>query len=242
MLAAENFFPKIATKSLAIFGIKRTYRHQQSQSSPTKPATYNSNSEEYRPEDPDLLVEPPLQVLVRARQPELVEHRQVHVGHDESHQNDAKTDAQVARAVDIDLGWRAQERYAGYEAGYEAHADGEGLHVAAADEVLVLAVRPPDEAEVDADAAAGQQHRDEDRVVGEAEVLQRVDDVLDARLVVEAGGREQARWGARRRGHLLLARPNSPDAGSVDGAWSSFGKRASWFGNFFFFYQRCMLI
>ena len=134
--------------------------------SPHTPRTYNPNSEENRAQDPDLLIEPPLQILVGAGQPQVVKDRQKNVRHDDPDHYDAEADAQIARAVDVDLGRRAQQRYPGDEAGDEAHADGEGAHVAPTYEVLVLAPRLAHEAEVDADAAARGEHRHEDRVVG----------------------------------------------------------------------------
>lgn len=117
-----------------------------------------------------------------------MENRQVDVRHDEADEQHPESYAQVAGPVHVYLGRRTQECDAGYEARYEAQAHGEGLHVPATDQVLVLA---PDllkeEAEVYAYAAAGQEHRHEDRVVGRAEVLQRAHDVLDARQVALRG-------------------------------------------------------
>lgn len=65
-----------------------------------------------------------------------------------------------------------------YEARYQAEADRKHLHVPSADQVLVLARGLVHEAEVDADHAAGGQHRGEHGVIQRAEILHRFTDLL----------------------------------------------------------------
>lgn len=81
-------------------------------------SNYNSNGEENRSENPDLLIEPPLQVLVRARQFEIMKNRQIDIRHDKANHDNAKANAQIARPVNVDLGRCSQQGNTRNEARY----------------------------------------------------------------------------------------------------------------------------
>lgn len=72
--------------------------------------THDTDGEEDGAQQPHLLIETPLEILVSAGELKLVENRQIHDGHDNTDYDDPGSDEEIARAVHVNFRRCSQQR------------------------------------------------------------------------------------------------------------------------------------